>query len=193
VLTWANAFPSLLVVNQLADVPVAHDPHEGVDPLDMRHVFDPPIPRVDIVPVPLKYGSAPEATALQFCPVPPFVVESVPATSAVPRSTAFVVEPEPINIDEVNVSEIYASSIAVPCHTPDVIVPRDVIAAHPSAFPDASTPKPYCPAEQLVPLAANAVAVEAFPVTAPVKFPENPVAVRIPVDGLNVSLVEETV
>ena len=192
VLTCANAFPSEEVVNQLVPVPVAHDPHEGVDPLEIRHVFDPPIPRVDIVPVPLKYGIAPVVTPLQSFPVPPLVVDNVPATSAVPRSTAFVDDPEPINMDEVRVSDTNESVNAVPFHTPVVIVPSVVIAAHDSAFPDASTPKPYCPAEQLVPLAANAVAVEALPVTAPVNGPEKPVDVRIPVDGLNVSLVEDT-
>ncbi len=36
-------------------------------------------------------------------------MSSVPATSAVPRSTALVVEPDPMNIDAVRVSEICES------------------------------------------------------------------------------------
>lgn len=97
-----------------------------------------------------------------------------------------------MNTEEVRVSETYVSVITVPFHTPVPIVPRDVIAAHDSTFPDASTPSPYCPAEQLVPFAASAVAVDALPVTLPVKFPENAVDERSPVEGLNESLVDET-
>ena len=41
--------------------------------------------------------------------VPPRAIESVPATSAVARSIAFVVEPEPAKIDEVSVLETIAS------------------------------------------------------------------------------------
>src|SRR6266705_2646835 len=41
-----------------------------------------------------------------------------------------------------------------------------------SDAPEASTPNGNWPAEQLAPLAARAVAVEAFPVTAPVRLPK---------------------
>ena len=47
--------------------------------------------------------------ALFATPVPPLAGESVPATSAVARSTAFVVEPDPMKIEDVSVFEICES------------------------------------------------------------------------------------
>ena len=44
--------------------------------------------------------------ALFATPVPPLAGDNIPATSPVAKSTAFVVEPVPINIDAVNVSDI---------------------------------------------------------------------------------------
>ena len=64
--------------------------------------------------------------AEEFQNDPPFAVGRIPETSAVARSTALVVDPEPMNIEEVNVSETYASVKAVPFHTPDTIVPTEV-------------------------------------------------------------------
>ncbi|MBA7703644.1 hypothetical protein ES703_112434 [subsurface metagenome] len=43
-------------------------------------------------------------------PVPPLLTVSVPATSAVPRSTAFVVVPEPLKIEAVKVSDTSSST-----------------------------------------------------------------------------------
>src|SRR5690606_30912048 len=41
--------------------------------------------------------------------VPPLAIDNVPATSAVPKSTALVLEPEPTKIEEVSVFETIAS------------------------------------------------------------------------------------
>jgi hypothetical protein len=101
----------------------------------------PPVARFPIAVVPR--SSAPESVvkplnvlfpailwlvvrSTKFCvldPVPPFAIERIPATSAVARSIALVVEPEPTKFDAVNVSETKASVSAVPFHVPDVMTP----------------------------------------------------------------------
>ncbi len=53
------------------------------------------------------------------------VARRLPATSAVAKSIAFVLLPEPIKMLEVRVSETYASVKAVPFHAPAVIVPEE--------------------------------------------------------------------
>ena len=56
----------------------------------------------------------------------------------------------------------------------DTAVTVPVVATvHPSALPEASTPRAKLPAVQLVPFAARAVAVPAFPDTLPVMVLEN--------------------
>src|SRR4030095_16694716 len=61
--------------------------------------------------------------------------------------------------------------VQVPTSVMSPVPPAGV--KHPSALPLASTPAAAWPAPQFVPLAARAVAVEAFPVTAPVNGPLN--------------------
>jgi hypothetical protein len=56
-------------------------------------------------------------------PVPPFAWDSIPATSAVARSIALVIDPDPTKSDEVNVSETNASIRAVPFQVPVVMTP----------------------------------------------------------------------
>ena len=62
--------------------------------------------------------------------MPPFATVSVPATSAVAKSTASVVEPEPLNIDEVSVSETKASVTELAGS--DKVPPLDKVKAAPN-------------------------------------------------------------
>ena len=67
--------------------------------------------------------------------VPPFATVRVPATSAVAKSTASVVEPEPLNIDAVSVSETIASVTELAGN--DKVPPLDKVKAVPNiAVPD---------------------------------------------------------
>ena len=59
--------------------------------------------------MPVVFAPSAIKSASVVAPVPPLLTARVPATSAVAKSTAFVVEPDPMNIDDVSVSDIWES------------------------------------------------------------------------------------